>query len=132
MASDLLADLILVVHVLVIGFVIVGLLLTLIGGFAGWSWIRSPWFRGVHLLAIGVVVLQSWFDVICPLTSWEHDLRVAAGQEGYEIGFIATWLRRLIFYRAPVWVFTLSYTLFGALVLATWVWRPPRFVVRGH
>lgn len=132
MISDLLADLILVVHGLIIGFVIAGLLLTLIGGFVGWSWIQNPWFRGLHLLCIGVVVLQSWFGAICPLTSWEHELRLAAGEEGYEIGFIATWLRRLIFFSAPLWVFTLAYTLFGALVLATWVWRPPRFTARGH
>ncbi|MEE9254487.1 MAG: DUF2784 family protein, partial [Pseudomonadales bacterium] len=66
------------------------------------------------------------------LTSWEHELRLAAGQEGYEIGFIATWVGRLIFFRAPFWVFTLAYTLFGALVLATWLWRPPRFASRGH
>jgi hypothetical protein len=32
----------------------------------------------------------------------------------------------VLFYNAPSWVFTLIYSLFGALVAATW-WRwPPR------
>lgn len=126
---DALADLILVVHALFIVFVVMGWMLTVIGGFLGWQWILNAWFRCVHLACIGVVVLQSWVGVVCPLTSWENDLRLAAGEPAYEIGFIATWLHRLIFLHAPVWAFTLAYTLFGFAVLATWMWRPPHFGV---
>ena len=123
----LLADLILVVHALFVVFVVCGLFLTLVGGPLGWRWVRNGWFRGVHLVCIGVVVLQSWLGMLCPLTTWEHELRLAAGEHGYALGFIATWLRRLLFFEAPSWVFTLTYTLFGALVIVTWLWWPPRF-----
>lgn len=123
----LLADLILVVHALFVAFVVSGLLLTLAGGVLQWRWIRNRWFRSIHLICIGVVVLQSWFGMFCPLTSWEHELRLAAGEQGYELGFIAAWLRRVMFFEAPPWVFTLTYTLFGALVVATWIGLPPRF-----
>ena len=40
-------------------------------------------------------------------------------------GFVADWLSRLLYYDAPAWVFTLAYSLFGGLVLATWWWFPP-------
>ena len=76
----LLADAILVVHALFVLFVICGLFLTMAGGVLGWRWVRNGWFRGFHLAGIGVVVLQSWFGMFCPLTTWEHELRLAAGR----------------------------------------------------
>ena len=62
----LLADLILVVHALFVAFVVSGLLLTLIGGLLQWRWVQNGWFRSIHLVCIGIVVLQSWFGRSCP------------------------------------------------------------------
>lgn len=122
------ADLILFVHVLFVAFVVLGLLLILLGRLRGWPWVRNPWFRAAHLAGIGIVVLQSWFGVICPLTTWEMALREKAGAATYAGGFIAHWLESLLFFQAPGWVFALGYTLFGALVAASWFWvRPRRF-----
>jgi polyferredoxin len=73
-----------------------------------------------------VVVLQAWLGELCPLTILESWLRVRAGQHGYPAGFIAHWLHRLLYWEAPLWVFGLAYSAFGALVLLAW-WRwPPR------
>lgn len=126
-ACRALADGVLILHVAYIGFVIVGLLLILIGGACGWKWIRNPWFRALHLLAIALVVVQAWLGIICPLTTLEMHLREQAGDWVYQETFIAHWLQHLIFYRAPLWAFGLAYTLFGLAVIASW-WRfPPRF-----
>ncbi len=123
-----LADSVLVLHVAYIGFVVIGLLLILIGGACGWRWVRNPWFRALHLLAIALVVVQAWLGIICPLTTLEMHLREQAGDWTYQGTFIAHWLQRLIFYRAPMWVFGLTYTLFALAVIASW-WRvrPRRF-----
>jgi hypothetical protein len=124
----LLADLVLVVHVAFVAFIVLGLLLILWGGFAGWRWTRNPWFRFLHLAAIGVVVIQSWFGVICPLTILEMHLRERAGDATYSGTFIAHWLRKLLFYQAPAWVFVACYTLFGLAVLGSWIkFRPGSF-----
>lgn len=121
------ADALLVLHTLLVAFVILGLVATFVGYFLGWHWVRNVWFRLAHLLVIGVVVLQSWLGVICPLTSWEMALRAKAGQAGYEGSFIQHWLQSILYYSAPDWVFILAYTVFGALVLASWfVVRPGR------
>ncbi len=121
------ADALLILHTLLVAFVILGLLATLVGYFRGWHWVRNVWFRLSHLLVIGVVVLQSWLGVICPLTSWEMALRAKAGQTGYEGSFIQYWLQSILYYSAPDWVFILAYTVFGALVLASWfVVKPGR------
>ena len=119
------ADLILVVHVLVAAFIVLGLALILVGKVAGWSWVRNPRFRWVHLVAIAVVVLQSWLGEVCPLTTWEMALRTRGGDATYGGSFIAHWLGEILFYQAPPWLFVVAYTLFGGLVVLAWFWVRP-------
>lgn len=114
------ADLLLVLHVLVVLFILGGLALILAGGALQWRWVRRRWFRVLHLVAIGVVVLQAWLGRLCPLTLWEQALREQAGATTYTGSFIAHWLGELLYYSAPAWVFTLGYSLFGLLVLWSW------------
>lgn len=119
-----LADSILVLHVLFVLFVVFGLLAIYLGYFLKWPWVRNRYFRIMHLVAIAIVVAQSWAGVICPLTIWEMALRAEAGSTTYSGSFIQHWLQSLLYYSAPEWVFISLYTVFGSLVLASW------FVVR--
>ena len=125
LAYRLAADGVLLAHGLFVLFVIMGLLLTLAGAARGWTWVRNPWFRGLHLGAIAVVVLQAWLGMVCPLTTLEMALRASAGDAIYAGSFIAHWMGRLLYYHAPQWVFVVAYSLFGLAVLATWVLIPP-------
>lgn len=120
------ADAILLAHTLFVGFVVLGLIFVLVGKHRSWSWVRNPWFRYAHLAAIGIVVLQSWLGVICPLTTWEMALREKAGEAVYSGAFVAHWLESVLYYRAPEWIFVVCYTVFGLLTAATWFWVPPR------
>ncbi|WP_417566539.1 DUF2784 domain-containing protein [Marinobacter sp.] len=121
------ADLLLILHAMLVAFVILGLVTTLAGYFFGWRWVHNFWFRVSHLIVIAIVVLQSWLGVLCPLTAWEMALRAKAGESGYEGSFIQYWLQSILYYSAPDWVFILVYTVFGALVLAAWfLVRPSR------
>ena len=120
------ADAVLLLHVAFVAFVVIGLLLIVIGRFASWAWIANRWLRVGHLLAITVVVLESWTDVACPLTTIEASLRWKAGDATYAGSFIAHWLETLLYFDASPWVFALCYSIFAALVAATWFWIPPR------
>jgi hypothetical protein len=121
------ADAILFAHVLFVLFVVVGLALILLGKLLSWAWVRNPVFRWAHIAGIGIVILQSWLGVICPLTSWEMALRAKAGEATYSGSFIAHWLESMLYLQAPEWAFTVAYTLFGALVAASWYWVRPRY-----
>src|SRR4051794_14574603 len=122
------ADLVLIAHTAFIAFVVGGLFVTVAGWWRGWGWTRNGWFRAVHLGFIGYVIFESWMAIACPLTTWENSLRISGGQEPYgEAGCIAHWLHRVIFFEARPWVFTVCYSLFGLLVVLTWVFVPPRF-----
>ena len=120
-----LADAVLLLHVLVVLFIVGSLCLIAVGGARRWRWVRNPWFRLGHLLAIGLVAAQAWLGMVCPLTTLEMALRMAAGERTYAGSFIAHWLGRLLYYQAPLWVFAIVYTAFGALVAAAWWLVPP-------
>jgi hypothetical protein len=126
MSYRLVADAVLVLHVAVVLFIVGGLVMIVLGNVLDWRWVNRRWFRFLHLAAILFVVVQAWLGEMCPLTTLESWLRVKAGGAAYTESFIETWLGALIFYDAPTWVFTVAYTLFGLVVLATW-WRwPPK------
>jgi hypothetical protein len=121
-----LADLLLAFHVLFVLFVVIGLLLILLGGVRGWAWVRNPWFRLGHLAAITFVAAQAWLGEICPLTTWEMNLRDRAGEATYAGGFLEHWLQALLYYEAPSWAFTTAYSGFALLVAGSWIGVRPR------
>ena len=124
--SNLLADILLVLHASFVAFVVSGLVLIIAGKAFSWAWVRNRWFRIVHLGCIGIVVVQSWFGIVCPLTTLEMALRADGSGVAYEGTFISHWLGELLYYEAPAWVFVLVYTVFGMLVVFTWFRVPPR------
>jgi hypothetical protein len=119
------ADAVLLLHVLFVVFVVVGLVLILAGKLMSWDWVRNWWFRVIHLAAIGIVVLQSWLGVICPLTTLEMYLRGRAGDATYTGSFVSHWLESILYYRAPAWVFAVAYTAFAIVVVMSWIWVRP-------
>lgn len=87
MIYSILADVVIAVHFLFIVFVVVGALLVL-------KWRRLVY---IHLIAAfwgALIMFQGW---ICPLTPLENRLRRAAGQSGYDGGFIEHYLLPVIY-----------------------------------
>lgn len=87
MIYSVLANTVLIVHGLFIGFVVFGGLLVL----------RYPQLMWLHVPALtwgATVVSMGW---ICPLTPLENTLRHMAGQQGYSGGFIEHYLMSVIY-----------------------------------
>ena len=116
------ADALLVVHFLIAAFVVAGLPAVWLGAALGWRWVRNPWFRYAHLAAIAFVAAEAVLGVVCPLTLWEDMLRGNVQAES----FVGRWVRRLLYYEAPPWVFTVSYVAWVAATLLTLKAVPPR------
>jgi hypothetical protein len=121
-----LADVVVLAHACYVSFVVFGQLAILVGLLLKWNWVRNLTFRVVHLAAILVVVLEAWWGITCPLTTWEEELRERAGETAERGDFIARWVHHVLFYDFPPWIFTTAYSLFGAVVLLSLVLVPPR------
>ena len=81
------ADLVLVVHLLFIGFVVGG-------SFLAWRW---PWLIWVQLPAMVYGALVELVGFSCPLTAVQNYLLHRGGQAGYRGGFISHYLIQVIY-----------------------------------
>lgn len=122
----MLADIILIIHFLIVGFNVGGLFIVWIGAIFRWRWVRNFRFRIIHLASMGFVALEAICGVTCPLTDWEHQLRLQGGG-GYEGSFMQYWIHKIMFYSAPEYVFTIIYVSFTLIVIATLIFIPPRW-----
>jgi Protein of Unknown function (DUF2784) len=104
MFDAFLADAVLVLHGLFIAWVV----------FGGSAVIARPLLACVHLPAVAWAVSISWSGSTCPLTPLEQSLRRAAGQAGYEGGFIEHYLTAAIY---PQGLTANLQMLLGAVVL---------------
>lgn len=118
----MLADVLLVVHFAIAAFIVGGLILVWVGAALDWRWIRNRWFRYLHLAAIAYVAAEALLGVACPLTVWEDLLRGGLRPES----FVARWVQRLLYYRAPEWVFSAAYVAWTLATLLTLWLVPPR------
>ena len=118
----MLADLLLVLHFAVAAFIAGGLIVTWVGAALHWAWVRNRWFRYLHLGAIVFVAAEALLGIACPLTVWEDLLRGGLAPDS----FVGRWTYRLLYYRAPEWVFTAAYVAWACASLATLRLVPPR------
>jgi hypothetical protein len=81
------ADLVLVAHLLFIGFVVGG-------SFLAWRW---PWVIWVQLPAMVYGALVEFVGFACPLTALQNYLLSRAGRPGYRGGFISHYLIQAIY-----------------------------------
>lgn len=121
------ADAVLIAHFAYVLFVVCGLLSVLVGYIRKWKWVHNGWFRCIHLAMILIVVVEAWLGITCPLTTWEKQLRLAAGDATYSGDFVANFVHNALFINADPAAFTVAYSLFGAMVLLALFLVPPRF-----
>jgi hypothetical protein len=120
MLHRVLADAVLVFHLVFIAFAVAGGLLAF--------WWRPAVF--LHLPALAWAALVEFNGWICPLTPLENRLRAAGGAAGYEGGFIEHYLLPLIYPAAltpqvQVWLGG-GLVLFNLLVYGTYLSRNRR------
>jgi hypothetical protein len=84
---QLLADLIVLVHVAFVVFAV-------LGGFLVVRWRRLVW---IHLLAVVWAAVVEFFGWVCPLTPLENWLRRRAGEAGYPSDFIAHYILPILY-----------------------------------
>jgi hypothetical protein len=124
---SLLADLVLLVHFAFVAFVVVGFAVIWVGHFCRWSFVHNLRFRVAHFLAMSLVLVEALTGVICPLTTWEKQLRIRAGEgTGYSGSFIRHWFGRILFHDWSEQTFTLIYIAFFLFVALTFLVVRPR------
>ena len=119
MGYVLLADFVVLVHLLFVVFVLFGGL---------WA-AKSPWVLWLHAPAVAWGAVVEFTGWICPLTPLENWLRMKGGGPGYQGDFLSHWLLPLLY---PSFLTDRIQIVLGTLVLAlnagiyAWIWRRRR------
>ena len=121
-----LADLVLIAHVAVALFVVLGQIIIFVGGIVGLKWIRNLRFRIAHLSVITLIAAETWIGAECPLTQLERALRVHSGQTVYEETFTEHWISSVLFFPAPPWFFILLHSVAALIVFGSLILFPPQ------
>ena len=119
----MLADIILILHFLVVIFITVGFLLIPIGYYYYWSWIRNFKLRLFHFGLMFIVTFETLVGITCPLTSIENYLRGINNNKS----FISFWIEKIIYWDFPTSFFIFLYFVFLGWTLLMWKIYPPKF-----
>ncbi|MCL4428890.1 MAG: DUF2784 domain-containing protein [Deltaproteobacteria bacterium] len=117
-----------IIHLLYALVIVIGFFLIIIGFFAGWRWIRNFTFRLIHLLMIGIVAVESVFNIECPLTWLEYKLMSLDHIKHGSMPFIAGMVDKVLYYNFPIWLFNAIYIVFGLTVFIVWFAIPPVYL----
>ena len=125
------ADVVVFLHVLYVGYVVAGQGLIVLASTFGWSWGRNPWFRYSHLIMILIVAVEEMMGWTCPLSTWERDLRELAGQTVNDQTFMYRLGHYLLFSKDAMYGWTQQTisavnVAFGALVVQGFLMYRPR------
>ena len=119
MAWRLLADAVVLLHLLFVAFAVAGGLLAF-----RWRWVPLA-----HLPALGWAAFVEFTGRICPLTPLENTLRAAGGDAGYTGGFIEHYLLPVLYPAALTrelqWTLGAGLVAFNAVAYLL-VWRSRR------
>jgi len=127
-----LADFVVFIHVLYVGYVVVGQLAIIVGAGLKRQWARNPWFRFSHLMAIAIVAWEALNDIRCPITIWEEKLRALAGQD-MNVGqsFMGRMFHDLLFWNdVPEIFFNTLHVAMFVVVVQGLIMYPPRWFRR--
>lgn len=116
MLWGLAADALLVVHLAFVLFALLGGLLV-----ACWRGLLL-----LHPLAAAWAIFVELTGRGCPLTVWEQQLRLRAGEAGYSEGFVEHYLLPLLYpdwLSLPVQYVLAAFVLLVNLAVYAWVWQ---------
>jgi hypothetical protein len=120
MLYRVLADAVVLFHLLFVAFAVAGGLLAF-----RWRWVPL-----LHLPALGWAAFVEFTGRICPLTPLENHLRAASGAAGYTGGFIEHYLLPVLYpaglTRELQWTLGTGLVLFNAVVYGLLLWRHAR------
>ena len=121
------AEAILWVHLVVIAFNVFGLVAIPMGAWSGRKFVRVFWWRALHLGLLGIVALQAVLGRACFLTIWEVELLRRAGEAASNEPLLQDWVRWVIYWSLPLWIFAAIYVAVCLYALLLWWLVPPSY-----
>ena len=69
------SEIVLLLHFSIFLFMIFSFILIPFGYFQKWEWVKNIYFRSIHLILMGFILIETILGFMCPLTILENFLR---------------------------------------------------------
>jgi hypothetical protein len=100
-------------------------LMVLAGAALRWDWIRNSTFRNLHIVTLGIPVVEAAIGIPCPLITQELELRAK------EPLATPTWSQQafdwIVYTNLDPTIWRIGCVLFGILTVVLYIWIPPRW-----
>ena len=117
----MIADLVMIAHLMLAAAMVAGFLIIPIGYNFGWAWVRNRRLRVCHAAVMGFVTAETIVGVTCPLTVLEHNLRGDSSTQS----FVGHWIQQILYWDVPHEVFIGLYLFCFLWVMYLWKRCPP-------
>lgn len=121
-----LAQVVLAVHIAAAGFIVFGLIAIPLGAWLGWPFVHGFWWRGFHVVAMGLVAAQKLLGNSCFLSVWEFRLVDIASRVPHQTPAFQSFGEHVLYWNLPLWFFAWLYAALFVFVIYLWFRVPPR------
>jgi hypothetical protein len=126
-AAGAVANLLAVVHIAFFLFIVGGMVAIVAAIRSPVAWVRNPWFRVTHVVAIYIVLFEEATGLPCPLNILQWGAREAASGMTEASTGVGGVLDFLLYHTVSPLALDIMYWSFGVLVLVMLWIVPPRF-----
>lgn len=125
MVYRILANIVVLIHLILVLFMIHGFFFTIFALFK--RKLLDKWLlRTTHLVGISCVVIINILDKSCPLTIWENVLRAKYDPYAtYPGSFIASYLVKILYPNVHSLIINIPTILIGMFTLLIYILKPP-------
>jgi hypothetical protein len=125
--ADLAANLIAVVHIAYFLFIVGGMVVIVLSLRRPTAWVRNPWFRLAHAVAIYIVLFEEVTGLPCPLNVLQWGARERAIGSTESSAGLGGLLDFLLYHTISPLALDVMYWSFGALAIVMLWLVPPRW-----
>ena len=117
------SEIVLFFHFCIFLFMILSFFLIPLGYYQKWEWVKNKYYRLIHLVLMGIIVIETILGFMCPLTILENFLR-----NDIEINNkITQIIHQIMYWDLQTYQFIILYLLSLLYLIFLWFFFKPDF-----
>lgn len=117
------SEIVLLSHFCIFLFMILSFFLIPIGYYQKWKWVKNKYYRLIHLILMGIILIETILGFMCPLTILENFLRndIETNNKITQI------IHQIMYWDLPSYQFIILYLLSLLYLIFLWCFFKPDF-----
>ena len=117
------SEIVLLFHFCIFLFMILSFFLIPLGYYKKWKWVKNKYYRLIHLVLMGIILIETILGFMCPLTMLENFLR-----NNIEINNkITQIIHQIMYWDLSTYQFIILYLLSLLYLIFLWFFFKPDF-----